>query len=150
MWNSTRGRISLSAFLYLAMVCFISPKEPAETPSQQHLQQPSRPLEEAMSPADSGGRRLYVRDRSGGGGGAGNNPCVTTTLSSPSTPGPRGWNAFRGSSEAAEAREGGTPSPASVSNFAQSLAARGGFHAAAARTRRLKRNKLQLSQSEEP
>lgn len=122
-WNPTRGRISLSSFLYLAMVCFVSPNEPTENAQQQQQQQTSRPLKERMSAVGPGGRRLYVRDRSGP--GAGNNPCTNTTttgwdgsvaaLSPPSTPTRGGRNAFRDSSGAAEAREDGTASPASVS-----------------------------------
>lgn len=142
VWSPTRGRISLSAFLYLAMVCFVSPKEPPESPRQQ-LQQPSPPQKESMSAEGPGGRRLYVRNRSGG--GTGNNPCATTTtttdcdgsvaaVSPPSTPTPRVWDTLRGSPGAAETREGGIVSPASVSIFPAELGREVFFHAAAGNT----------------
>eukprot|EP00903_Cladosiphon_okamuranus_P005625 g5593.t1 len=120
VWNPTRGRISLSAFLYLAMVCFVSPKEPIEIP-QQHQQQALRPQKGSTPAVGHGGCRLYIRDRSGG--TSGNNQCASTTatgcdgsvaaLSPPLTPTPRGRNTFRGSPGAAGFREDGTPSPAS-------------------------------------
>lgn len=130
MWNPTRGRISLSAFLYLAMVCFVSPKEPTEKPQQhqqqqrkQLQQQTSRPPKDPTSVVGPAGRRLYIRD--GNGSGTDNNPCATTkttgcdgsiaALSPPHTPTSRGWNTFRGSPGVAGSRDDGTASPASVS-----------------------------------
>lgn len=62
MLTPDRGCISLSAFLYLAMVCFVSPKEPSEGPQQQQSPRQQRDLTAA---AGRGGRRLFVRGRGG-------------------------------------------------------------------------------------
>ncbi|CAM9116572.1 unnamed protein product, partial [Laminaria digitata] len=51
------GRISLSDFLYLAMVCFVSPKEPEDRPRRE------------KSPASVSGRRVYHGGASSARGG---------------------------------------------------------------------------------
>ncbi|CAM9847852.1 unnamed protein product, partial [Scytosiphon promiscuus] len=58
--DPARGRISLSAFLYLAMVCFVSPKEPPEDFQEKH-----KPLGQQgrFATAGSSDRRLFVHDR---------------------------------------------------------------------------------------
>ncbi|CAN0116633.1 unnamed protein product [Ectocarpus sp. 12 AP-2014] len=89
------GRISLSAFLYLAMVCFVSPKDPSDGSLQQHHQQKQRSprqLHGLTSAAASDGRRLLVcrRGKEGAGisavgcvgSGGGKNGCHTEDLDS--------------------------------------------------------------------
>lgn len=149
MRSSDRGRIPLPAFLYLAMVCFVSPKEPSEGPQQQ-----SPPQHQGLnSAAGSGGRRLFVRgrgdDAAAAAAGGGESPvaedhredldCAATDgygspvaiFSPPHRPTPGDPRASRtaavgdgggGSSSlfgnglvAAEAGEGGSTTPASVS-----------------------------------
>lgn len=67
--NTARGRISLSAFLYLAMVCFVSPKEPPEDSQEQD--KPPRLQSRPATATGPGGRRLFVRGlgQNGDGGG---------------------------------------------------------------------------------
>lgn len=134
MRNSDRGHISLSAFLYLAMVCFVSPKEPSEG-----IQQQSPPQQQGLISAAGGDRRLFVRGRgdaaaaaasAGFGGSAvdgGNHDdldCAATdgygssidVFSPRSTPTPGGRGSLFGDGlVAADAGEGHITIPASVS-----------------------------------
>ncbi|CAN0481920.1 unnamed protein product, partial [Ectocarpus sp. 12 AP-2014] len=73
------GRISLSAFLYLAMVCFVSPKDPSDGSLQQHHQQKQRSprqLHGLTSAAASDGSRLFVCHRGKEGAGISAVGCV--------------------------------------------------------------------------
>lgn len=53
--NLDRRRISLSDFLYLAMVCFVSPKEPEDRPCQEEFAASSRSPEHRVDGIDDGG-----------------------------------------------------------------------------------------------
>ncbi|CAN0434714.1 unnamed protein product [Ectocarpus sp. 8 AP-2014] len=73
------GRISLSAFLYLAMVCFVSPKDPSDGSLQQHHQQKQRSprqLHGFTSAAASDARHLFVCRRGKEGAGISAVGCV--------------------------------------------------------------------------
>ncbi|CAN0433447.1 unnamed protein product [Ectocarpus sp. 8 AP-2014] len=73
------GRISLSAFLYLAMVCFVSPKDPSDGSLQQHRQRKQRSprqLHGFTSEAASDARRLFVCRRGKEGAGISAVGCV--------------------------------------------------------------------------
>lgn len=98
------GRISLSAFLYLAMVCFVSPKDPSDGSLQQQQQQLRSPRQRHgfTSAAASDGRRLFVcrRGKEGAGisaarcvgSGGGHNDGHTDDLDSAGVGGTRGRN----------------------------------------------------------
>lgn len=69
----------MSAFLYLAMVCFVSPKDPSDCSLQQHHQQKQRSprqLHGLTSAAASDGRRLFVCRRGKEGAGISAVGCV--------------------------------------------------------------------------
>lgn len=122
MLTPDRGCISLPAFLYLAMVCFVSPKEPTEGPQQQ--QRSPRQQQGLISEAGRGGRRLFVRGRGDAAAAAAaaatagvsaSNDCYdspVSTFSPPSTSTPRDSRASR--TAAVGDGDGGSGSPLGV------------------------------------